>query len=110
MTLLSFTSAMKYVLGLMLAMLGFIPYEAIETADENPQKPLMDTIYMEQLPDSNSSIPERNEDVYGIEKISLTLNSDVEVDSFRYVFFRQLNDSVDSFHKMLVIVSPNQNN
>jgi hypothetical protein len=97
---------MKYVLGLMLAMLGFIPYEAIENTAENPQQPLMDTVCMERLPDCNSSFPDRLEEIDGIEKISIPLNSEIEADSFRYVFIRQLNDSAESFHKMLVIIEP----
>ncbi len=48
MILLSFTSAVKYIIGLMLVMLGFIPYEALETKRSQPPQTLSaDTVLFE---------------------------------------------------------------
>ena len=49
MILLSFSSVAKYMLGLMLAMLGFIPYEALESNSKIENFPSKDTTQFEQL-------------------------------------------------------------
>jgi len=64
MILLSFTSAAKYIIGLMLVMLGFIPYDALETKSSVMKTPEPDSVWIE------SAENELEQEVYHFEYAS----------------------------------------
>lgn len=47
MILLNFTTALKYIIGLMLVMLGWIPYEKLDQDNGITHKPELDTVFYE---------------------------------------------------------------
>lgn len=110
MTLMSFTSVMKYVLGLMLAMLGFIPYESIEPAPESKINSA-DSVILEKITDQKMS---DTVDFKSVLKADEIVTPDIHAlshfenqDSLEFVFIRKDPDSIFDNKKMLVIVQTN---
>lgn len=71
MILLSFTSVLKYAIGLVLVMLGLIPYEAIETQSENRSIPTVDTVFIDRKKNTSEQVMGRFKYHYDVSTASL---------------------------------------
>ncbi len=109
MILLSFTSAIKYALGLMLVMLGFIPYDALEQHQSSNGVNQV-TVESVEVNDQDLQLCDTPEFQYEIREVELPeipeVNPENLSDSVNYFIVRYTADSLMAEYRYVVIVTP----